>query len=102
MLILAAALLLDVQDNDVTFSALRIRIESAPQGVATFIERRTGCQHFWGEVSGNPERDAQVHEALEELRCDDIEADERTLRKAHQGKPEVLKLLDDTTDLMPW
>lgn len=82
---------------------LRARIELAPQDVATFIERRAGCNHFGGEVgSGDTERAQQVDAMLTELRCNAIETDERDLRAAHQHEPEVLKILDETLDLLPW
>ena len=82
---------------------LRPRIELAPQDVSKFIERRTGCNHFGGEVgSGDPGRENQVQDMLKKLRCNELASDERALRNAHRDKPDVLKLLDDTVDLMPW
>ena len=82
---------------------LRPRIELAPQDVAKFIERRAGCNHFGGEVgSGDRGREKQVQDMLKKLRCSQLEMDERALRKVYSDKPDVLKLLDDTVDLMPW
>ena len=85
------------------WDALRVRIESGPLDVATFIERRAGCNHFSAEAgSVSPERQQQVNSLLKKLRCEDIETDELALRRAHHDKPDVQRLLDDTKDLMPW
>jgi hypothetical protein len=99
----AVALGLGVTPEDESWGTLRARIEVSPQDVAAFIERRAGCNHFWGEVgSDNPDREQQIQDTLREMRCWDLETDERALRKAHHYKAEVVKLLDDTADLMPW
>lgn len=85
------------------WEALRARIETSPQDVATFIERRTGCNHFWSEAGSRyAERERQIQGMLKELRCNDLPADERALRKMHRDKPDVARLLDETKDLMPW
>jgi hypothetical protein len=103
MFLMAAYLARGGTPDEETWESLRARIETSPQEVATFIERRTGCNHFWGEVgSGNAEREQQIGDALGELRCAELEADEDALRDAHHDEPEVLKLLDDTKDLLPW
>jgi hypothetical protein len=79
------------------------RIEAAPQPVATFIERRVGCNYWDGEVSGAGDgRDRTIQRERQKLHCDDIERDERQLRKKHRKSPAVLKLLDDTRELGPW
>lgn len=44
--------------EDEAWDHLKTRIELAPQEVATFIERRTGCNHFDGEAGSDyPERE---------------------------------------------
>lgn len=89
--------------DDDRWEQLKARIELAPREVATFIERRTGCNHFDGEVgSGYPERERMVQDERKKLRCDEIASDERALRKKHHESPEVLTLLCDTKNLLPW
>ena len=89
--------------DDERWEQLKDRIESAPVDVATFIERRTGCNHFDGEVGSEyPERERMIQDERKKLRCDEIGADERALRKEHRRSPEVLLLLDDTKHLLPW
>ena len=100
-----AIMLLTVQAipaEDEAWLRLKSRIELAPQEIATFIERRTGCNHFDGEVGSDyPEREKQVQAARKELRCDDIEADTAGLQHKYRNNPDVLKLLAETEHLMP-
>ena len=103
LLVTVAALGLVQTSDDEAWLRLKARIESAPQPVATFIERRTGCNHWDGEVgSDEPAREEQVQRARKELRCDQLELDERALRLKYRMRAEVLRLLDDTKDLEPW
>jgi hypothetical protein len=89
--------------NDEQWLQLKARIEAAPQDVATFIERRTGCNYWYGEVTGRGDgRDQSIRKQLRKLRCDTIGRDERALRKRHARSPAVLKLLNETTELDPW
>ena len=89
--------------DDARWEQLRDRIEAAPQSVATFIERRTGCNYWDGEVNGTGDgRDQTIQRERKKLRCAEIERDERMLRKKHRKHPAVLKLLDDTKELDPW
>ena len=103
---LAAILILAAQspsDNDYRWEQLKARIETAPKGVGTFIERRNGCEYWDGEVNGTGDgRDQSIQRERKKLRCDQIERDERLLRNEHRKRPAVLKLLDDTKDLGPW
>ncbi len=103
---LAAILFLAAQspaDNDHRWEQLKARIETAPQRIATFIERRTGCNYWDGEFNGTGDgRDQTIQRERKKLRCDEIERDELMLRKSHRKDPSVLKLLDDTKELGPW
>lgn len=91
-----------LQDDD-GWEHLRARIELAPQDVATFIERRTGCNHFEVEVgSGYPGRERMIQDERKKLRCDEIDADGQVLLKKYGKQPDVSQLLEDTKDLLPW
>jgi len=101
----AAFLLLAVPSaaDDARWEQLHERIEAAPQPVATFIERRAGCNYWDGEVNGTGDgRDQTIQRERKKLHCDDIGRDERLLRKKNRKSPAVLKLLDDTRELGPW
>ena len=104
MIIVASLLLAQPSAaEDEAWQVLKARIESAPQDIATFIERRTGCNHFDGEAgSGYAEREKQVQAARTELRCDDIETDTRALEDKYGKQPALLQLLEETEDLLPW
>jgi hypothetical protein len=97
---LALILLLSpVEDDQEIF---RTRVESAPQKVATFIERRANCNHFTGEEPYDAERAADLEKAIRELRCGRLSRDERRLARAYRDRPEILQLLKDTEDLLGW
>jgi len=61
-------------------------------------EQLADCNHFAGEFSGEPTdraRDHQIDKTMTDLRCNNVEADEKKLRKKYQGKPDMLKWLND-------
>jgi len=103
--ILALAFMLMQQSalDDESWERLKARIELAPQEVATFIERRTGCNHWNGETGGGfREREEQVQSERRKLRCDYIVSDTQRLRRKYRRRADVLKLIADTADLEPW
>lgn len=100
---IAALLLLTASTAELEWDALRQRIERAPPPVSAFIERRAGCNHFWGEAgSSYPEREARIQATLKELRCDRLQADERALRQRYRRQPKVVRLLIETREIGPW
>jgi hypothetical protein len=92
-------LLSQAEDDQEIF---RTRVESAPQKVAMFIERRANCNHFTGEEPYDPERAAYLRKTIGELKCARIPRDERRLARTYRNRPEVLQLLKDTEDLTGW
>jgi hypothetical protein len=103
ILALAAILMHPTGIGDEAWEHLRAQIELAPQAVATFIERRTGCNHWDGEAgSSYSEREEQVQSERRKLRCDHIQSDAHRLEHRYRGRPEILRLLHDTADLDPW
>lgn len=102
MITVLVLLVAQTTPRDEHWEQLKTRIQLAPHDVATFIERRTGCNHFNGEVgSSYPERERMVQDERKRLRCDQIEVDEQALRKKHRGKPAVVRLLKQTEHLLP-
>ncbi|HET9639476.1 MAG TPA: hypothetical protein VFP12_09745 [Allosphingosinicella sp.] len=97
---LAMILLLSPIEGDPEI--FRTRVESAPQKVATFIERRANCNHFTGEEPYDPERAAFLSKTIRELKCARIARDERKLTRSYRDRPEILRLLKDTEDLLGW
>ena len=105
VVIFALALILMQQPpaEDESWERLRQRIELAPQDVATFIERRTGCHHWDGEVGGGDrDREQQVQSERRKLGCDHIGSDTQALQAKYQRRPDVLQLISETADLEPW
>ncbi|MET0251417.1 MAG: hypothetical protein ABW203_04485 [Novosphingobium sp.] len=99
-LLAATALLLASEGS--SGGALRARVGHAPRAVAAFIERRASCNHFTGEEPYDKERAAYLNRVIRELRCERIDRDERRLRSAYRRRPAILRLLDDTADLLGW
>lgn len=97
---LALILLLSPMEDDQEI--FRTRVESAPQKVANFIERRANCNHFAGEEPYDPERAAFLKKTIRELKCGRISRDERRLARAYRDRPEIVQLLKDSEDLLGW
>lgn len=99
MLVLLLAALQTIDGRDDAADAMRARIESAPQEVSTFIERRATC----GDIQRDPNRDPALAEKLTvQLRCDMVVQDGKTLYHAYRTKPIVLQLLKDTESMPGW
>lgn len=85
-------------DDDASI-ALRDRIESAPQEIASFIERRATC----GDIRRDPGRDVALATKLSaQFRCDTVERDGETLKCAYRKRSEILALLKDTESIPGW
>jgi hypothetical protein len=67
-----------------------------PKDIYEFIGWRDDCNHFAGEFNGDQsKRDQELGQTLSELRCDKVEVAEKKLRKKYQGKPDMLKWLNE-------
>lgn len=85
--------------TDEAWEVLRARIESAPQAVATFIERRTTCN----DIRRDPHRDPALAARLQsQYRCASVAADGQALYRAYRARPQILRLLRDTENLRGW
>jgi hypothetical protein len=69
-----------------------------PSDVKNFTERRSNCEHFAGEVSGepnqNPERDKEVKDAVEKY-CSGTDAQLLALKERYKYNASVLKKLNE-------
>ena len=103
--ILAMALGLgDFEDASEATAAMR----AMPRDVRVLIDRRLGCNHWWGEPVDRKSRDPaargrarQIDEALRELRCDTVEREEVRLARRYARSPAILKALRETRDWQP-
>lgn len=95
---LAAALVLTLlassavaQDWSVKFKALKAGV---PAEVATYMDRRSGCNHWTGEEPYDAQRRADIEKAIAGLRCVSIDRDETDLRRRYATDPAVLAAMD--------
>ncbi len=100
--VIYALLMVSATPAEAEWDKLRARVEAAPPPVAAFIERRAGCNHFWGEDPYDRERAQQIDAALRKLRCNRLDADERALRRTYRRQPAVLVLITDTAEISGW
>ncbi|GLS46433.1 hypothetical protein [Methylobacterium brachythecii] len=63
--------------------------------VASYVERRRGCNHWEGEDAYDAPRGRDIATAIKTLGCERLHAEERCLRKLYQAKPEIRKAIDD-------
>ncbi|WP_336894759.1 hypothetical protein [Novosphingobium sp.] len=79
---------------------LRVRRElhAAPRPVRAFLLRRAGCNHWGGEEGYDAERAKQIADAVRELRCSRLEADERRIKRTYAKSRRVRWLLSATRD----
>jgi hypothetical protein len=85
--------------TDEAWDVLRERIESAPQAVATFIERRTTCN----EIRRDPRRGPALAARLRiQFRCASLSTDGQALYRAYHSRPQIIQLLKETEKLRPW
>jgi hypothetical protein len=99
-LLTALAALLAVPSS--TEADLITRVERAPKDVSSFIERRADCNHWLGEVPYDDARAAEIARAIRQLRCAGLERDESKLRRRYRQQPVLLRLLDETADMLAW
>ena len=70
----------------------------APLPVRAFIARRADCDHWGGEEPYDAARRREIERAIRNLRCDALDADERTLRRQYRQRPALLRLIARTRD----
>lgn len=65
-----------------------------PRPVTKFIERSENCLHFAGEFGGDGSaRDVEVNRRMDELRCNALPHDLKTLHKRYRNDPRVSERL---------
>ena len=81
-----------------TEAQVQRELKSAPHAIRDFLERRAGCNHWAGEEPYDAERAAYIAKAVRELRCRQIEADEKLIKRRYAKSRCVLWLLKTTRD----
>src|SRR5215469_9289159 len=63
--------------------------QGMPAPVAEFIERAANCNHWAGEEPYDADRAKEISNALSELRCSHLDADQASLLKRYKGNAKV-------------
>ena len=63
--------------------------QGLPSPVAGFVDRAANCNHWAGEEPYDAERAAEINNALSELRCSSLDADEAQLLKRYKGNAAI-------------
>jgi len=74
-------------------------IKGMPKDVASFVRRTDECNHWGGESPYDKARAKEIKKAVARLRCDQLKADEETLRRKYQDNAKILQVLDKVKDL---
>jgi len=74
----------------------------APADAVAFLERHANCQHWGGEEPYDDERAAQIRAAVDELKCEALEADEAALRSRYDSRPMILAMIDRGKEEIAW
>jgi hypothetical protein len=97
------AIMMSIVGGQSSAADVRARIDRSPPDVASFIERRIGCNHWEGEVfpNGFPPRQRKVQHVLRTNHCGRVANDARRLEAKYRSNAVVLTLLKDTEYLLP-
>ena len=82
-----------VLSAQVTFAEGKIE-PKMPSDVNALISRIQGCLHFSGEEPYNPERKAEIANAMEKLNCDSLDSDTVKIKKKYRKSPAIIKAIE--------
>ena len=72
-----------------------------PSDVASYVDRREGCNHWAGEEGYDAARRAEINKAIDDLRCTALNRDEKALRHRYRHNPAVLDEIKKARDANP-
>ena len=84
--------------TDMDDVAVRAQIARAPKPVQSLVDRREGCTHFAGEEPYDAARRRYLNRMFKELRCSQLAADDKVLRKRYARDRNAIAVLDATAD----
>lgn len=79
------------EDN---WDAVRKLEPHLPKDIVHFVEREMMCIHWAGEEPYDKARAAEIGQAVQTLRCQTLDGEEKALRKKYQGNAKILHALD--------
>lgn len=71
-----------------------------PKPVKSFNQRQIDCTHWSGEEPYDKERLKEINAAITKLKCNDLEKDEMKLQKKYQSRPDVVKSINKSKELV--
>jgi hypothetical protein len=70
-----------------------------PKDVAALVERIVECNHWSGEEPYDAERRKEIQDAMADLKCDRLAADEAKALKRHANNPKAIRALKEAKEL---
>ena len=65
-----------------------------PSKVKKFIDRQIECNHWGGEEPYDKARAQEIKAATDKLKCNDLEKDEKLLKKIYKSKASVISSIN--------
>lgn len=87
------------QDND-TLESLDTLRKDKPSDVVSFLDRQEQCAHWMGEDPYDAARGKEIEQAVQELKCDALDNDEKALRKKYVSKLEISDALSKVHEIL--
>jgi hypothetical protein len=79
----------------ISAQATNRKTTSLPKDLSQWISRMTDCDHWAGEEPYDQQRAEEIKNAVDRLKCNDLQAEEAALRKKYRAKPEVIRKFDN-------
>lgn len=73
---------------------MALAAHAPPAEVKAFLIRREQCAHWAGEDPYDRVRSSEINAAMRRLRCGNVDAEEKRMRRLHAHSPAMMKLLD--------
>jgi cytochrome c556 len=70
-----------------------------PKDVAQLIDRFAGCNHWSGEEPYDAERKKEIAQAMVDLRCERLAADEAAAIKRYAKQPKTIRALKQAKEV---
>jgi hypothetical protein len=84
-------------------------VKGLPKDAVQIVDRRIGCSYWPGEMPNNPNdpdvrasgRPQIIEKKLKELKCEQLERDEKAVREKYIKKKDILKAFNESASLTP-
>ena len=87
------------------FALLLVPVAAAaawtPPDIATYVQRRAGCNHWGGEEPYDKARHDEINRAVAKLSCNTLDDDEKALLRRYRSTPALLQRIRAARDALP-